>query len=791
MQRSIHSVARVLIALLVAIAVAPASALAATPPPNDNFAAAIDVTVPTVVSGTTDSASLEASEPQCSSSMNRTVWYRIQPQRTGILQVLPSYGVSANVWSGTSLGSLGYVSCFAGTTSYRLNAGATYYVQIGQSPQAVNPVSFSLNMTFDPAPANDDFAAAADLAVPSSISAPDTYGATHEPNEPLFCSAYGSVWYHVLAPTTGILTITHPPLPFGPYTTVLVYRGDSLGALVVTQSSNPGCTNSPTEVAVSAGETVWLQVTSPLAYTLGISIQPPPANDAFALASEISVPSVQYGNAQGTSVESGEPRPSCAPSDLQRRSRWYRFTTPAYATLFIGAGSLEFRASTVVALYRGSRLGSLSEAACVTAASGLGTQLEVDPEMTFYLQVVNTGGDYVFTVGSQPAPTNDPFAIYQVVSVPGSDVQGTTVAATHEPFEPQPSCAPGRMYSVWYRFTASSSGTARVFLPLATRLDAVMAMYRGDALDALTELDCVVRTAPATELDADVDAGQTYVIQVSTAGDFTMSFGFDVTPDNDTLAGARTLTLPSATTESLGTLAARVEAGEPLACGPLQKSVWYRFVAKKSGPVTAMITSGGLDARLALYRGTALSSLTAVACGTSFRSASSSLAEQRLTATVVSGATYYLRVGSTSRRGGPFDLEVATILPPSNDEISAAPKVKVTTAVGGSNLMAASEPVPATCGDLRRAVWYSVTAPARGTLGVTVTATSGGYQPVVAIYSSQAGVLTELGCADSYKGQIDVARALAAVSVGQTYLIRIGGEAGQTGMFKLELGMLQ
>jgi anti-sigma-K factor RskA len=105
--------------------------------------------------------------------------------------------------------------------------------------------------------------------------------------------------------------------------------------------------------------------------------------------------------------------------------------------------------------------------------------------------------------------------------------------------------------------------------------------------------------------------------------------------------------------------------------------------------------------------------------------------------------------------------------------------------------MAASEPVPASCGNLRRAVWYSVTASAAGTLGATVTATSGGYQPVVAIYSNQGGVPNELACADTYKGQVNVARALAGVSAGQTYLIRVGGEAGQTGTFRLELGIPQ
>src|SRR5438477_12115319 len=108
MRSAMRLVAPILVGLMIFIATEREGAFAATPPPNDDFAGAIDVTLPTAVGGTTNGASLESGEPQCSSAMNRTVWYRMQPSRTGILQVLPTYGVTANVWSGTTLGSLSY-----------------------------------------------------------------------------------------------------------------------------------------------------------------------------------------------------------------------------------------------------------------------------------------------------------------------------------------------------------------------------------------------------------------------------------------------------------------------------------------------------------------------------------------------------------------------------------------------------------------------------------------------------------------------------------------------------------
>lgn len=87
-------------------------------------------------------------------------------------------------------------------------------------------------------------------------------------------------------------------------------------------------------------------------------------------------------------------------------------------------------------------------------------------------------------------PPNDSFAAAQVITGPAGSVAGTNISATQEPGEP--SHVPGRVGgpSIWYSWTAPSTGIYTFdtdgSISGSWRLDAVMALYTGSSVSGLT-----------------------------------------------------------------------------------------------------------------------------------------------------------------------------------------------------------------------------------------------------------------------------------------------------------------
>src|SRR3712207_4942655 len=98
-------------------------------------------------------------------------------------------------------------------------------------------------------------------------------------------------------------------------------------------------------------------------------------------------------------------------------------------------------------------------------------------------------------------------------------------------------------------------------------------------------------------------------------GAFKLSLEASPPPANDLFAAAETLT-GTDTTVSGQTIGATGENGEPN--GTAGASVWYRWTAPTASRVKVAVTSEeGLSARV--YTGSATTSLTSVASGSSFR----------------------------------------------------------------------------------------------------------------------------------------------------------------------------
>jgi hypothetical protein len=224
----------------------------------------------------------------------------------------------------------------------------------------------------------------------------------------------------------------------------------------------------------------------------------PPSNDAFAGARNISGPN---GSVTGTSVEAtreaGEPTPGGATFS---RSIWYRWVAPQDGIVsFDTIGSTTPGGAvldTVLGIYTGNAVNAL---ALVDDSDDISYEVRgLYTSRAF--ERVTAGTTYYVTPAGQDQtdqgtirlswryisqPTNDDFDDARVINGDAAIVTSTNVGATNENFESE---LDGNYdASVWFRWTATYTGTAR-FDTLGSNFDTVLGAYTGPALNDLTLL---------------------------------------------------------------------------------------------------------------------------------------------------------------------------------------------------------------------------------------------------------------------------------------------------------------
>jgi N-acetylneuraminic acid mutarotase len=130
-------------------------------PPNDNFADATQIpTVPYYQAQESKAATREIGEkmPSCAfDSSGWTIWYAFTPTETKSFKAAPYSGTYNTypflaIWIGDSLAELSEVGCasYGGSLVSRLEAGVTYYFQIGVLFDGGAWLEFSLNESLQP-----------------------------------------------------------------------------------------------------------------------------------------------------------------------------------------------------------------------------------------------------------------------------------------------------------------------------------------------------------------------------------------------------------------------------------------------------------------------------------------------------------------------------------------------------------------------------------------------------------------------------------------------------------------
>ena len=259
-----------------------------------------------------------------------------------------------------------------------------------------------------------------------------------------------------------------------------------------------------------------------------------------------------------------------------------------------------------------------------------------------------------------------------------------------------------------------------------------------------------------------------------------------VRPANDAFASAiatstATWTLTGNNTDGTS------EAGEPAHAGnSAAKSVWWAFTAPSSGTCTVRTLGSAFDTVLAVYTGTSVGALVAVA---SNDNSSSTVLDSTVSFSTVKGTIYRIVVDGKSGASGAIQLAASLVaaVAPVNDSFASATVLTGTSfSVNGSNIGATvqtGEPKHAgiTGG---KSVWWSWTAPSTGTFTLATTGSS--FDTTLGIYTGTAvNTLTVVGSNDDQSTTLRTSKVVVSVVAGTTYRIAVDGYSAASGAITL------
>jgi hypothetical protein len=264
------------------------------------------------------------------------------------------------------------------------------------------------------------------------------------------------------------------------------------------------------------------------AFLSGTAAAAAPDNDNFASAAELQG---REASASGTNKdatkEAGEPNHAAKAGGA---SVWYRWTAPASGKATISTCDSDF--DTLLAVYTGSAVNALTGVAANDDTCGLRSSVSFQAAAGDTYRIAIDGlngaiGTYELLV--RLAPPNDDFADAKAISGESGSVEGTTVGASRQAGEPD--YLDG---SVWYRWTAPSSGWASFEL-CGSGFYAPLNAYTGSTVETLelTDTSYSYCNDEANRITIAATEGVTYSIAVSVyevTGAFTLTWNRNPPP---------------------------------------------------------------------------------------------------------------------------------------------------------------------------------------------------------------------------------------------------------------------
>lgn len=337
----------------------------------------------------------------------------------------------------------------------------------------------------------------------------------------------------------------------------------------------------------------------------------PPSNDNFqdAIVLEGDTPIRVHGSNNGATSEVGEPNINY----YFDNTVWYLWTPESSVYLEISFrftsiyGDLSAKLSTVNGEGGFASLTSMSSVSygcrlcttnCYTCQSFL-----VSAGVPVALQIAGmygSMGEFDLQLFFAALPSNDNFED-RVVLLGPTVINGSTIGATREPFEPY--IGYGASASVWYTYTATRNGAIELIVVPEFGQDrfipSVVLFRHGDSLSDLERIyfDSYASHEKFVGEPVRVVAGVTYDIAVdgydNGAGIFSLQLIVTLAPRNDDFKD-RTLLSGANITLAGSNIAATHERYEPLYGQPTYQtsaSVWYQWQAPASGVLAGTLTS--------------------------------------------------------------------------------------------------------------------------------------------------------------------------------------------------------
>jgi len=438
----------------------------------------------------------------------------------------------------------------------------------------------------------------------------------------------------------------------------------------------------------------------------------PPVNDNFSNAVSLSNLSTVTGTTLNATLESGEP---VHVSSFRggAHSIWYKWTAPSTGELSLSTQGSDF--DTLLAVYSGSTLNSLTpRASNDDAPNALWSQVsfKVTAGVTYRIAVDGYGGasgaaslSGSLVAGSPSPPSNDNFldalALTTLAEQRGSSLEATIQSS--EPAHVSPSS--GGINSVWYKWTAPSSGELQLNTQ-GSNFNTLLAVYEGDQLASLVVKASNDNSAPGyqwSQVSLQVTAGVTYQIAVdgydtasgaiSLVGSLVTIPTPDPSPDpspapkppvNDNFSNAVSLSNLLAVAGT--TLDATIEGSEPAHVSPSSgsaHSVWYKWTAPSNGDLQLSTQGSDFDTLLAVYSGDQLASLLAKA---SNNNSAPGRQWSQVGLKVSAGVTYRIAIDGSTGSTGNSNLAGSFIPqadpPPTTDPPAPSVDTSITSGPG-------------------------------------------------------------------------------------------------------------
>jgi Trypsin len=374
-----------------------------------------------------------------------------------------------------------------------------------------------------------------------------------------------------------------------------------------------------------------------------------------------------------------------------------------------------------------------------------------------------------FVAGNVSRPANDRFANAQGLPGNAGSTSGSSVNATLDPGE-----FPFAETSVWYSWTPTQSGTARVSVN-QHQFDSELTVFTGSAVDTLTQVafNDDANGTLQSQVDFTAVAGTTYRIRVDgfffDYGSFTLNYGVG-RPANDDYAAASALSGTAgqiATTTALAT----GEAGETATFfGNASSSVWYTFTAPDNSNARFSTVGSDFDTTLAVFTGNTVNATSTIRGNDDFNGTLQSF----ITLPMVAGLTYRVAVSGYNGGRGSFRLQYA-FASPDNDAFATP-----STLTGGNgaafatNARATGEPgEPTVVTPPDASIWYRWTAP---TAGIYRLSTAGSnFDTILAVFTGDVITTMALITASDDAGGTLQSQVDITVAAGQTFRFMIEG----------------